>query len=601
LDEPATARTVPPLVPPLQPLAGPPAASVLDATAAGAASQASAENFPVAPWLLGPSLRRHLSALYVFARFVDDLGDTAPGDRRALLAAVADDVDRLCAGRRPTLGPVAQLGPSVRRFGIPARPLHDLVQAGIRDQEVTRHETQQELLDYCRLSANPVGRLVLHVFEAATPERLRLADSICTGLQLVEHCQDVAEDLARGRVYLPAEDLRDCGVTPADLAAPSADARVREVVARQVQRAREHLHAGAPLVDTLRGRPRALTAAFLAGGLAAADAVEAAGYDVLAATPRPIRRRLLQHLLWPPSTSGVPVQRASPPAPEDDVETAYALCEEITRREARNFSYGIRLLPPPQRRAMSAVYALARRIDDIGDDRTTPREEKLRQLAAVRAQLRSPGSDGDPVGTAVADAARRYPLPLEAFGDLVSGVEMDVVGRSYETFDELVDYCRHVAGSIGQLSLGVFGTRDPAAATPLADALGVALQLTNILRDVREDLADGRVYLPAEDLAAAGVELVPGDTAGLGPAAGPLADLLRAEAARASEWYDEGLRLLPLLSGRSAACCAAMAGIYQRLLVRITARPEEALRRRLSLPAREKALVSARALAAVHR
>jgi hypothetical protein len=140
-----------------------------------------------------------------------------------------------------------------------------------------------------------------------------------------------------------------------------------------------------------------------------------------------------------------------------------------------------------------------------------------------------------------------------------------------------------------------------APATPLADALGVALQLTNILRDVREDLADGRVYLPAEDLAAAGVELVPGDTAGLAPAAGPLADLLRAEAPRASDWYDEGLRLLPLLSGRSAACCAAMAGIYQRLLVRIAARPEEVLHRRLSLPAWEKALVSAQALAAARR
>lgn len=597
MDEPGTARTGPAR----EPAAGPPAASVLEATACRAPRQARAENFPVAPWVLGPSLRRHLSAVYVFARFVDDLADEAPGDRRALLAAVAADVDRLYAGRRPVLGPVAQLGPTVRRFGIPAQPLHDLVQAGVREQEVAHYETQQELLDSCRLSANPVGRLVLHVFEAATPERLRLADSICTGLQLVEHCQDVAEDLARGRLYLPVADLRGCGVSPGDLAAPAADPGVRQVVVRQVQRAREHLHAGAPLVGTLRGRPRALTAAFLAGGLAAADAVEAAGYDALAGPPRPSRRRLLQHLLRAPSTSGRPGQRAPRSARGGDVEAAYALCEQITKREARNFSYGIRLLPPPQRRAMSAVYALARRIDDIGDDRTAPREEKLLRLAAVRAQLRSPGGDGDPVGIAVADAARRYPLPLEAFGDLVSGVEMDVVGRSYETFDELVDYCRHVAGSIGRLSLGIFGTRDPAAATPLADALGVALQLTNILRDVREDLADGRVYLPAEDLAAAGVELVPGDTAGLDPAAGRLADLVRTEAARASDWYDEGLRLLPLLSGRSAACCAAMAGIYQRLLVRIAARPEQVLQRRLSLPPWEKALVSAQALAAVRR
>ncbi|MHB1595351.1 MAG: phytoene/squalene synthase family protein [Streptosporangiaceae bacterium] len=287
------------------------------------------------------------------------------------------------------------------------------------------------------------------------------------------------------------------------------------------------------------------------------------------------------------------------------VRDAYRHCERITRQQARNFAYGIALLPTGKRRALSAVYALARRIDDIGDG-TLPAQDKIAALEQVRAAVdRLASQDAvppdDEVLFALRHAAGRFGVPVGAFGELIDGCVADVRGTSYQTFDELEYYCRCVAGSIGRLSLGVFGSRDSAGAEPLADALGVALQLTNILRDVREDLGNGRVYLPAEDIAAFGCSITPGGPDGRGVLDGDLAGLIRFEAERALSWYAVGMRLLPMLDRRSAACTGAMAGIYLRLLEHIKADPMAALRERMSLPAGEKAAVAATSLAGIFR
>jgi 15-cis-phytoene synthase len=277
---------------------------------------------------------------------------------------------------------------------------------------------------------------------------------------------------------------------------------------------------------------------------------------------------------------------------------AYQRCEEVTRSQARNFYYGIRLLAPEKRAALCSVYALARRIDDIGDG-SLPKAEKLRALAAVRTSLGAPTASTDPVLLAVAETARRYPVPWDAFRELVDGVEMDVSGESYATFDDLVVYCRRVAGSIGRLCLAVFGeTADPRA--PLfADQLGIALQQTNILRDVREDLLNGRVYLPQQELDEYGVKLAIDDQGSLDDPDGHLAALVRHSAARARDWYALGYRLLPLLDHRSAACCRAMAGIYRTLLDRVEQQPTVIYDRRLALSGWQKARVAASALAGV--
>ena len=296
-----------------------------------------------------------------------------------------------------------------------------------------------------------------------------------------------------------------------------------------------------------------------------------------------------------------------------DVRAAYRRCEEITWSQARNFSYGIRLLPPAKRQALAAVYAFARRIDDIGDG-TLPSPEKLTLLEEARDGLSALQAgqvdDGDEVLVALADAAARFDIPLPAFGELIDGCAADVRGVSYATFDDLLHYCRCVAGSIGRLSLGVFGTSDPQQAVPLADSLGVALQLTNILRDIREDYATGRVYLPAEDFARFGCALggsslpTKGDGSaaalpppGTDPEPDKLTALVEFEADRARPWYAKGMALMPLLDRRSAASAGAMAGIYYRLLEHIAASPAAVLTRRVSLPVREKAAVAVKSLA----
>jgi phytoene synthase len=293
------------------------------------------------------------------------------------------------------------------------------------------------------------------------------------------------------------------------------------------------------------------------------------------------------------------------------VARAYEHCEAVTRAQAANFFYGIRLLPRERRRAICAVYAFARRVDDIGDG-TLERSRKLalldaesRALAALWSDDAGDGAPADPVMLALADAGRRFPLPPEALPELIEGVRMDVEGTSYETFDALVLYCRRVAGGIGRVCLAIFGVRDRvladrAGAERLADELGVAMQLTNILRDMREDAENGRVYLPAEDLRRFGL-LEDGRAASAGGMLAALdgpqtTALVRFEAVRAREWFERGIALTRLLDRRSAASVLAMAGIYRRLLDRIEARPYEAARRRMSLPAREKAWVAARGM-----
>ncbi len=311
----------------------------------------------------------------------------------------------------------------------------------------------------------------------------------------------------------------------------------------------------------------------------------------------------------------------------ETIAAAYSHCEAVTRTQAANFFYGIRLLPGDRRRAISAVYAFARRVDDIGDG-TLPHEQKLLRLDEQQRAVATGGiGSDDPVIVALADAHRRFRLPGDALCELIEGVRMDVLGVSYATFEDLLVYCRRVAGGIGRLCLAIFGQREQAGADReraerLADELGVALQLTNILRDMREDAQNGRVYLPAEDLDRYGLSGEPGGAApapaelldafdrvvagGAGASEPPvgtgnddheelarLSALVRFESERAREWFDRGIALTELLDRRSAACVLAMAGIYRRLLSRIEDRPEEALRQRMSIPAREKAWVVA--------
>lgn len=256
--------------------------------------RAGTENFPVALRLLSARHRAQLTAIYGFARLTDQLGDDYAGDRLAALDWLQGELDRAyrAQARHPLM---VRLQDALRAGPLPREPFARLIEANRLDQRVSRYDTFEQLLSYCHLSANPVGELVLCVFGLATPERIALSNHVCTALQLAEHWQDVIEDLARGRVYVPAEDLERFAVAPERLSAPdpAMRGRMRRLMAFEVARARELLERGAPLVREVPGRPKLAVAAFVAGGRTALGAIERRGFDVLGGPPRAGRARRL--------------------------------------------------------------------------------------------------------------------------------------------------------------------------------------------------------------------------------------------------------------------------------------------------------------------
>lgn len=243
------------------------------------------------------------------------------------------------------------------------------------------------------------------------------------------------------------------------------------------------------------------------------------------------------------------------------IEDAYAEVERITRERARNFAYGIMLLPRPKRRAIAAIYAFARLVDDVADG-DLPAEEKYDRLAGLHAQVDSPGSGA--LWVALADARTRYPIPARALHDLVDGGLQDLEQSRYSNFDDLAGYCRRVAGSVGIACTAVYGADQPQR----AETLGIALQLINIMRDVAEDWQIGRVYLPQDELASFGVS--EGDIAAARCTPAWQA-LMAYQGARARAYLDEGMTLLDFLDARSSACVATFAGLYRATLERIEA------------------------------
>ena len=276
--------------------------------AADVLPSADGENFPVALRLIPAKYRQHLFALYCFSRLTDDIGDQATEAAQAtkddtstlrlrLLDELEADIDRIYAGDAPLTPALRPMAATVSQCGIPDQPLRALIQANRQDQLVKRYPTYHDLEDYCTLSANPIGQVVLYIFSSATPERIELSDRICTALQLAEHWQDVAEDLGNDRIYLPVEDLERFACTEQDLAQPTAGANVRQLLSFEVTRARDLLSSGAPLVGTLHGAARLAVAGYVAGGRAALTAIEQHDFDVLKTTPKPRKQTVATNVV----------------------------------------------------------------------------------------------------------------------------------------------------------------------------------------------------------------------------------------------------------------------------------------------------------------
>jgi len=246
------------------------------------------ENFPVASWLTPASLRPAVVAIYAFARSADDFadeGNAPPAERLAELDAYEACLDRIARGEMVAEPPFSALGASVRHHGLPIGLLRDLLSAFRQDVTKTRYADFAEVLDYCRRSANPIGRLLLHLYDRVDPDNLRYADAICTGLQLANFWQDVAVDWAKGRVYLPADDMLRFGVSERDIAEHRCDVRWQRLMGFQVARTRALLTSGRPLTTKLPWRLRLELKLVLAGGMRILDGIDAVHGDVFGHRP----------------------------------------------------------------------------------------------------------------------------------------------------------------------------------------------------------------------------------------------------------------------------------------------------------------------------
>jgi squalene synthase HpnC/squalene synthase HpnD len=578
------------------------------------------ENFNVVSWLLPKELHQHFYNVYAYCRWADDLGDEIAETQRALaLLDWWEDELNACYQGNPSHSVFIALRETVAAKEIPRQPFADLLRAFRQDQTVKRYPTWDSVLNYCVYSANPVGRLVLYLCGYRDQQRQQLSDATCTALQLANFWQDVGRDLEKGRIYIPLDIAAAHSLKEADIVERRFDERYASLMKDLIGRTRLLFAEGKPLATMVDSRLSIDLDMFSRGGLAVLDAIEAAGYDTLHNRPaigrgkqvRLIGRALLKFLL---------TNRASRTKEKENVtsylvvkhlwdkvppvrgsEQSYQHCHSIARASRSNFYYAFFLLPRARRDGLAALYAFMRLVDDVADE-GHDLATKQRGLAKWRAALDEASiGDGQPHSTfpkgagdvlpALVDTMRRFHMPKRYLHDLISGAEMDLTVHSYPTFDRLREYCYRVAGTVGLTCTHVFGFHD-ARALDLAEKLGLAFQLTNILRDVHDDYAMGRVYIPEEDLAQYGVNSE--DFARSEPTLS-VRELLRFEADRAWQCYEEGAALLNLIEPESRPALWLLVHTYSALLARMEELDFAVFAERVRLSKAEKLVFIAKA------
>ncbi len=599
------------------------------------------ENFKVVSWLLPKELHQHFYNVYAYCRWSDDLGDEVADSARALqlLDAWEDELRLIYAEEAGPSHPVLiALRETIRAKKIPVDPFSDLLRAFRRDQVVKRYANWAEVYDYCVYSANPVGRLVLYLCDYRDAARQRMSDATCTALQLANFWQDVSRDLEKGRIYIPLDELAAQGLSEAEIVGKKFDRRYVALMKNLIVRTRELFAEGRPLAGTVKPFLRTDLEMFTRGGLAILGAIEASGYNTLQHRPavgKLTQAKLLVQTLAvtafsrgrgnlstgaeapihgaadmselklrppknPPSDyAEVPKARAHSDTRSanaeiaairerpytDAVRTSYAECNRIARASKSSFYLAFYGLRKEKRNALCALYAFMRLIDDVSDE-PGDLESKRQGLARWRGML-DDAVDGRTAGHAVlpalAETIARFGIPTRYFHDLILGAEMDLTVTRYATFDRLAEYCYRVAGTVGLTCIHVFGFEDPKA-PDLAERLGLAFQLTNIIRDVESDHRMGRVYLPQEDLARFG--MAEADLAG--PVTEKMRELLEFEADRAWRLYAEGAPLVKVIHADSRATLWALVRTYSTLLARIEERDFDVFSSRISTTSAEK-------------
>jgi squalene synthase HpnC len=583
------------------------------------------ENFNVVSWLLPRDLHQDFYNLYAYCRWADDLGDEIPSKERALVLLDWWESElEACYQNRASHPVFVALRETIVAKDIPKKPFADLLKAFRSDQVVKRYDTWATVLDYCVYSANPVGRLVLYLCGYRDEERQRLSDTTCTALQLANFWQDVSRDLNIGRIYIPLDRAAAHGLSAQDIVAKKFDQRYVALMKELIEYTRALFERGLPLSKMVSGKLSIDLEMFSRGGLAVLDAIERNGYDTLNHRPevrkgkqvRLLGRALVTHLFG----SGGAIHggshdqdKISKPAAKctpRQVSASYVECHSIARDAHSNFYPAFFLLPKPKRDAIVALYAFMRLIDDVSDEGACV-AAKQRGLAKWRAALdeavtgHSEAFDGNAaralpsermfgeceVLPALVDTMQRYKMPARYLHDLISGAEMDLTIQTYPTFARLEEYCYRVAGTVGLTCTHIFGFRDPKA-LELSEKLGLAFQLTNIIRDVREDFTLARVYLPEEDLLRFKVthDDLARDEATLGTR-----ELLRFEAGRAWTLYEEGTSLISMIDEDSRGTLWLLVHTYSSLLARIESLDFAVFGERVRLSKAEKMMFMAKA------
>ncbi len=579
------------------------------------------ENFNVVSWLLPKHLRQHFYNVYAYCRWADDLGDEVPDPARAI--ELLDGWERElrdCYAGKPSHPVFIALRRTIAACDIPIEPFSDLLVAFRQDQTVHRYpDLEQRASAIAAIPRIRWGGLCCICAGTAMPWRQQLSDATCTALQLANFWQDVNRDLEKGRIYIPLDALAAHGLTEDDIVARRFDDRYVSLMKDLIARTRELFTQGMPLAASVDSALRVDIEMFSRGGLAVLDSIEAIGYNTLEHRPSISRSKqlrllggaLLQRVFAQdralatssevPASSGrlAIVQGGCTdrhPAPRPltvELALSYSECRRVAREAASNFYYAFYMLPQAKRDALCALYAFMRLVDDVSDTLGST-ADKQRGLATWRAALDAAVTgdvSGHPILPAFADTIRRFEIPQRYFHDLISGAEMDLTVGSYQTFERLREYCYRVAGTVGLTCLHVFGFDDPHA-PELAEKLGIAFQLTNILRDVPKDYEMGRVYLPLEDLAQFGVRT---EQLARGPMTPEMRDLFAFEAARARSFYREGVELISRVHADSRSALWALSRIYSSLLRRIEDRGYDVFSERVRLSAPEKTGILLRA------
>jgi squalene synthase HpnC len=583
------------------------------------------ENFNVVSWLLPKELHQHFYNVYAYCRWADDLGDEIPTTERALelLGWWEKELDA-CYESKPSHPVFVALRETAVAKEVPKQPFADLLKAFRQDQVVKRYVNWDGVLDYCVYSANPVGRLVLYLCGYRDEVRQKRSDATCTALQLANFWQDVSRDLEKGRIYIPLDRAAAHGLSEQDIVERKFDQRYVALMKELIEYTRRLFEEGMPLSRMVEGKLSVDLEMFSRGGLAVLDAIEAMGYDTLHQRPevskakqvRLLGRTLITQLFGASGTNhnGRSPREIHPPASggwtAGEIASSYGQCHAIARKAHSNFYPAFFLLPKAKRDGIVALYAFMRCIDDVSDQGANI-EAKQRGLATWRAALdlalagREQAVDGSAAVAspfagltgaaellpALVDTVDRYKMPPRYLHDLISGAEMDLTIRSYPSFERLKEYCYRVAGTVGLTCTHIFGFQD-LRALDLAEKLGLAFQLTNILRDVHEDYGLDRIYLPEEDLAHFGVQR---EDLGRSEATLGVRELLRFEADRAWKLYEEGAPLLGLIEEDSRATLWLLVHTYSSLLARIESLDFAVFGERVRLSKAEKLKLIAKA------